>query len=82
MRLSLVAVFAATVALSACGSSDDDARNKPPPKKEGRAETQNIRNVQAVGINGKAIADKVDEALNKNEQQKKDTDKQAEEQTQ
>ena len=82
MRLSLVAVFVATAALSACSSSDDDAKNKPPPKKEGRAETQSIRNTQAVGVNGKAIADKLDEALNKNDQQAKDTEKKTEEQSQ
>jgi hypothetical protein len=69
--------------LAACGGSDDDAKAKaPPPPKEGRPETQAIRNTQAVGVNGKAIADKIDSALTKSEEHNKDTEKKSEEETQ
>ena len=63
--------------LSACGQDEP-----PPPKKapEGRAETQSIRNTEAVGYSGKAIADKVDNALQKNDEQVKKAEKEATEQ--
>lgn len=47
--------------VSACGSSDEPAPAPPPPS--GRAETQAIRNTEAVGTGGAAIADKVDAAI-------------------
>ena len=46
--------------LTACS-----AQEEPPP---GRAETQSIRNTDAVGYSGSAIADKVDGALNATDQ--------------
>lgn len=65
--------------LSACGSDEP-----PPPEPkapEGRAETQSIRNTDAVGYNGSAIADKVDGAIETSEEAdrklKEEADRQA-----
>ena len=66
------------LALVAAGCGKDEA--PPPPKaREGRAETQSIRNTQAVGYDGKAIADKVDKALKANEDVVKKTEKESSE---
>ena len=56
--------------LAACGQDEP-----PPPEKkpQGRAETQSIRNTEAVGYSGNAIADKVDTALDKNDEATKKT---------
>jgi PBP1b-binding outer membrane lipoprotein LpoB len=54
------------VLLAACSADEP-----PPPEKQepqGRAETQSIRNTDAVGYSGSAIADKVDAGLDKNEE--------------
>jgi hypothetical protein len=62
-----------------CGSGEPP----PPPDAtppEGRAETQSIRNTGAVGTNGKAIADKVDEAIKVNDENAKRVEKEATEQ--
>lgn len=56
----------AAALLAACGADEP-----PPPEKkapEGRAETRNIRNTDAVGYSGGAIANKVDGALDKNDE--------------
>jgi hypothetical protein len=57
--------------LAACSSDE------PPPAEQkapaGRAETQSIRNTEAVGYSGDAVADKVDDALKKNEERAKQT---------
>lgn len=61
-----------------CGSEEP-----PPPEEkrpEGRAETQAIRNTEAVGYGGKAIADKVDAGITANEEQVKKTERESEEQ--
>ena len=67
------AIAALALCLAACGGSDDPppAGKKPP---EGRAETQSIRNTDAVGYGGSAVADKVDGALDKNEERAKKTE--------
>jgi hypothetical protein len=64
MRLTSTLVLA--VLLSACGSPE------PPPQAapEGREETRNIRNTEAIGYAGDAIADKVDGALDANDERK------------
>ncbi len=65
MRLTSTLVFA--LLLSACGSPE------PPPEAaapEGREETRNIRNTEAIGYSGDAIADKVDGALDANDERK------------
>jgi hypothetical protein len=81
MSFRTLATLFVLLALAGCGGTEDDAGKKP-PKKEGRAETQSIRNTQAIGVNGKAIADKLDDALYKTEQHAKETERQTEEQTQ
>lgn len=59
-------LLAAVVLLAACGQQEE----APPPESpaQGRAETQSIRNTEAVGYDGAAIADKVDAALDANDQ--------------
>jgi hypothetical protein len=69
-------LLALSLALVACHSKDEP----PPvdkPKAEGRAETKSIRNTQAIGYDGKAIADKLDAALDKNDQHAKEVEKQS-----
>ena len=70
-------ILIASLVLAACSSKDEPP---PPPKeKEGRAETQSIRNTQAIGYDGKAIANKVDGALNANDEQVKKAQRESEE---
>ena len=67
MRIGIACVAAALL-LGACGPSASDA---PPPAekdKKGRQETQAIRNTQAIGVSGEAMANKVDKALEANDQ--------------
>ncbi len=52
--------------LSACGSSQQSADTEK--KKQGREETQGIRNTDAIGMSGSAISNNVDKALNANDQ--------------
>jgi PBP1b-binding outer membrane lipoprotein LpoB len=67
-----ILLLVAGLMLASCSQQDD----APPPKqKQGRAETQGIRNTEAIGYSGNAIADKVDSALNANDQQKAKMDK-------
>lgn len=60
MKKTMSVLVAATL-LAACSAEEPP----PPPEKapEGRAETRNIRNTDAVGYSGSAIADKVDKGL-------------------
>ena len=60
------ALIVAALALAACSQEEPP----PPEKKEpqGRAETRSIRNTDAVGYSGSAVADKVDGALTANEE--------------
>jgi hypothetical protein len=59
------AILVMGLLLAACGQDEP-----PPPEKprQGRAETQNIRNTDAVGTGGGAIADKIDTALDQNDE--------------
>jgi len=77
IRLSTVLALLATF-LVACGGDEPP----PPPKQEpqGRAETRSIRNTEAVGYSGNAIANKIDNALNKQDEQVKKAQQQSEEQ--
>ena len=54
----------------------------PPPKRaeQGREETRSIRNTEAIGYSGNAIADKVDGALDANDQRKQELDRALEQQ--
>jgi hypothetical protein len=70
-----ILMLVASLVLAACSSKDEPP---PPPKaQDGRAETQSIRNTQAVGYSGKAIADKVDKALKANEDVVRKTEKES-----
>ncbi len=51
--------------LAACGGKEPPAE---PKKAEGREETKNIRNLDNIGVSGSAIANKVDGALNANDE--------------
>lgn len=53
------------VLLAAC---DTTSFETPPPVIEGREETRNIRNTREIGGAGDAIANKVDQALDANDQ--------------
>ena len=70
----LALAIAALCLLGACSSKDET----PPPAQptEGRPETQAIRNTQAIGYPGKALANKVDDALRQNDKQVKKTETQ------
>ena len=59
--------------LAACHPKDKPQHvdDQPP---QGREETRGIRNTEAVGYAGNAIADKVDAALDANDQAKQKTD--------
>ena len=70
---TILTALALTLVLAGCHSKDE-----PPPvdkPKAGRAETQSIRNTDAVGMSGSAIADKVDAALDKNDKTVQDAQK-------
>jgi len=56
--------------LAACGQKQQDPIPVTPKPQVGRAETQGIRNTDAIGYSGSAIANKVDSALNANDAQK------------
>ena len=62
--LALIAPLLGTgLLLSACGSHESNASTSL----EGREETRNIRNTQAIGYSGEAIADQIDAALDAND---------------
>ncbi|HEY1077632.1 MAG TPA: hypothetical protein VGE51_13155 [Fontimonas sp.] len=67
MRYRIAGTLLASLILTACGSGE-----APPPAAapEGRAETRSVRNTEAIGYAGDAIADKVDGALNANDERK------------
>ena len=71
-------LLAVALLAAACGSEEPPPPDATPP--EGRAETQSIRNTEAVGTGGKAIADKVDAGIKANEEQVKKTERESEEQ--
>ena len=68
----------AAVALAACGKQPEVPK---PGEPQGRAETQPIRNTEAVGYAGDAIANKVDGALEANDARKAELDKAMDAQT-
>lgn len=73
MKRVLGIAIAATL-LGAC------AQDEPPPEPkqpEGRAETRAIRNTDAIGYSGSAVADKVDDALNKNDEEVRQAEQQS-----
>lgn len=62
--------------LVACGHHEPEHQVAPakPKAEQGRAETQAIRNTSEIGYAGDAVADKVDAALDANDQSKKKMD--------
>ncbi|MEW6166126.1 MAG: hypothetical protein AB1651_00255 [Pseudomonadota bacterium] len=78
MTRTAIAAICTALLLAACGGRE------PPPEpraEEGREETRNIRNTEAIGYAGDAIADKVDGALDANDQRKQRLDESIEGQT-
>ena len=75
-----------TAAVAALWLAACQPKDKPPhvddAAAQGREETRGIRNTEAVGYAGNAIADKVDAALDANEQAKQKLDAAEAEQTQ
>jgi len=62
--------------LGAC--SGEEPPPPEPKQPQGRAETRSIRNTDAVGYSGSAVADKVDGALTANEEAEKKRQEEAE----
>lgn len=78
MIRTAIAATCTALLLAACGA------HEPPPEpraEEGREETRSIRNTAAIGYAGDAIADKVDAALDANEQRKQNLDEAIDDQT-
>lgn len=78
MKTRLLVLLAAAL-LAACPGEEPPPPEKKPP--EGRAETRNIRNTDAVGYSGGAIADKVDRGLDAQEQANRERQAAEEQQT-
>lgn len=74
MKLSPL-LLAFSLGLAACGAPEEPPAEKKQP--QGRAETRSIRNTDAVGYSGSEIADKVDGALNANDERNKQLEKEA-----
>ncbi|MGH8541312.1 MAG: hypothetical protein ACRETW_12515 [Stenotrophobium sp.] len=72
MSTRIVLIAALGLGLAACGGSEPPPPPKAPP--QGRAETQGIRNTDAIGYAGSGIANKVDSALDANDNAKKKMD--------
>lgn len=64
MRVAML-LLVGSVLLTACKPDEPVADDREP---QGREETRNIRNVEALGYSGKEIADKVDATLNANDE--------------
>ncbi|MFA5938268.1 MAG: hypothetical protein WC809_02840 [Sinimarinibacterium sp.] len=79
-RVLCATLAAALLGLGGCGQSPEEPRK--PRSTEGREETRNIRNTEAIGYAGNAIADKVDSALDTNDQRKEQLDEELEAQEQ
>jgi hypothetical protein len=79
--LQAVAILYVAAIVGAC-SEKPPAAPPPPATNSGRPETASIRNTEAVGTGGQAIANKVDAALNANDASKENLDKALENQGQ
>lgn len=71
-------LIAAAFALCACGQPEPPPKPLPLAEPAGRVETQGIRNTEAIGMGGAAIADQLDQALKQNEDRKAGLDQQLE----
>jgi len=74
MRMASLLLVAA---IAACA---DDEPPPPEPEARGRAETRSIRNTEAIGYSGDAIADKLDASLEAQEEAERRRRAQAEQQ--
>lgn len=73
MKTSIICAAAVSVALlSACHPKEQPEHIDK--QQQGRDETQGIRNTEAIGYAGNAIGDKVDAALDANDQAKQKMD--------
>lgn len=72
MSRSVITALALAAALCGCQPGDSTPRVDDPPP--GREETRGIRNTEAVGYAGDAIANKVDAALDASDAAKKRLD--------
>lgn len=79
---SLLCLALAGGLLAGCGGKSEPEAGPASRAGEGRAETQGIRNTENVGYAGNAIADKVDGALNANDNRVQELDKQLDATTQ
>lgn len=81
MKPLLTTIIAASLlGLSGCGKSADEP---PQPRStQGREETRNIRDTEAVGYSGDAVANQVDAALDANDQRKEQLDEELNQQEQ
>lgn len=70
--LMLSAVLLASV--SACDRPEPEP-TRSPPSPQGREETRGIRNTEAIGYSGDAIADKLDAALDANDARNRELDR-------
>ena len=70
------ATFLLMLLLAACSPPPED----PPPSNQGRPETRGIRATEGIGYSGNAIANKVDKALDANDQRKDNLDKEIDQQ--
>ena len=69
---TIPAFAALTLSLAACNASPPPPAPRAAP--QGRVETRGIRNTDAIGYSGSAIANKVDAALDANDAQKQKMD--------
>jgi hypothetical protein len=72
-------IIALAMLACACGQDEPPSPEKASP--QGRAETQAIRNTEAVGVSGNAIANKVDSAIVQTEEADKKLKEEADRQS-
>ncbi|MGH8446503.1 MAG: hypothetical protein ACREVL_14620 [Solimonas sp.] len=82
MKRSMVMGLACTLALLAGCHPKDKPQHVDEQPPQGREETRGIRNTEAVGYAGDAIADKVDKVLDANDAAKQKIDQVEAQQTQ
>jgi hypothetical protein len=74
MKNALTTALMLAALLAACSKPEEPVADRKPP--QGREETRGIRNTEAIGYSGGAIADKVDGALDASEARKSQLDEQ------
>jgi hypothetical protein len=68
-----IVILGAALLLGACSKPEEPVADR---QSQGREETRGIRNTEAVGYSGNAIADKVDGVLDANDARKSQLDQQ------